>query len=72
MLTDTTTTTGSKLENIFPLGFLSSHLISSHLNPLTLTGPTDDAAKIPFHHILSSAALRESPNPIPVHSSKNS
>ena len=32
-------------------------------------GTTDDVATIPFHPSLSSAALRESPNPIPVHSS---
>ena len=31
-------------------------------------GTTDDVATIPFHLSLSSAALRESPNPIPVHS----
>ena len=31
-------------------------------------GTTDDIATIPFHPSLSSAALRESPNPIPVHS----
>ena len=31
-------------------------------------GITDDAATIPFHPSLSSAALRESPTPIPVHS----
>ena len=31
-------------------------------------GTTDDVATIPFHPSLSSAALRESPNPIPVHS----
>ena len=35
----------------------------SHLSPLTL-----DVATLPFHHSLSSAALRESPNPIPVQS----
>ena len=29
---------------------------------------TDEVATIPFHLSLSSAALRESPNPIPVHS----
>ena len=31
-------------------------------------GTTDDIARIPFHPSLSSAALRESPNPIPIHS----
>ena len=30
-------------------------------------GTTDDVATIPFHPSLSSAALREAPNPIPVH-----
>ena len=45
--------------------------ISSHLSPLTLEvveGTTDDVATIPFHPSLSSAALRESPNPISIHS----
>ena len=44
-------------------------IISSH--PLNLggrRGTTDDVTTIPFHPSLSSAALRESPNPIPVHS----
>ena len=31
-------------------------------------GTTEDVATIPFHPSLSSAALRESPNSIPVHS----
>ena len=31
-------------------------------------GTPDDIATIPFHPSLSSAALRESPNPIPIHS----
>ena len=46
-------------------------IISSHLSFLNLggrRGTTDDVATIPFHPSLSSAALRESPNPIPVHS----
>ena len=44
------------------------HLISSQsLNLGGRRGTTDDAATIPFHPSLSSAALRESPNPIPVH-----
>ena len=44
-------------------------LISSQsLNLGGRRGTTDDAATIPFHPSLSSAALRESPNPIPVHS----
>ena len=46
-----------------------SSLISSHsLNLGGRRGSTDDVAKIPFHPSLSSAALRESPNPIPIHS----
>ena len=43
-------------------------LLSSHLSPLTLEGTTDGVAAIPFHPFLSSAALRESSNPIPFHS----
>ena len=46
-----------------------SHLISSQsLNRGGRRGTTDYVATIPFHHSLSSAALRESPNPISVHS----
>ena len=46
-----------------------SHLISSQsLNLGGRRGTTDDVATIPFHPSLSSTALRESPNPIPVHS----
>ena len=45
------------------------HLISSQsLNLGGRRGTRDDVATIPFHPSLSSAALRESPNPIPVHS----
>ena len=45
------------------------HLISSQsLNLGSRQGTTDDVATIPFHPSLSSAALRESPNPIPIHS----
>ena len=45
------------------------HLMSSQsLNLGGRRGTTDDVATIPFHPSLSSAALRESPNPIPVHS----
>ena len=45
------------------------HLISSQsLNLGGRRGATDDVATIPFHPSLSSAALRESPNSIPVHS----
>ena len=43
-------------------------LISQYLNPGSRRGTTDDVATIPFHPSLSSAALRESSNPIPVHS----
>ena len=42
--------------------------LSQSLNLGGPRGTTDDVATIPFHHSLSSAALRESPNPIPVHS----
>ena len=46
-----------------------THLISSQsLNLVGRRGTTDDVATIPFHSFLSSDALRESPNPIPVHS----
>ena len=46
-----------------------SHLISSQsLNLGGHRGTTDDVATIPFHPSLSSAALRESPNPIPINS----
>ena len=46
-----------------------THLISSQsLNLGSRRGTTDDVATIPFHPSLSSAALRESPNSIPVHS----
>ena len=41
---------------------------SQSLNLEGRRSTTDDNATIPFHHSLSSAALRESPNPIPVHS----
>ena len=54
-----------KLDNLVQI--VPIHLISS----LNLGGrrcTTDDVATIPFHLSLSSAALRESPNPIPVHS----
>ena len=47
---------------------LISSLSSQSLNLGGRRGTTDDAATIPFHPSLSSAALRESPNPIPVHS----
>ena len=41
---------------------------SQSLNLDCRRGTTDDVATIPFHLSLSSTALRESPNPIPVHS----
>ena len=46
----------------------SSHLSSQSLNFGGCRGTTDDVATIPFHPSMSSAALRESPNSIPVHS----
>ena len=48
---------------------LTSHLISSQLLNLEgRRGTTDDFATMPFHPSLSSAALSESLNPIPIHS----
>ena len=41
---------------------------SQSLNLGGCRGTTDAVATIPFHPSLSSAALRESPNPIPFHS----
>ena len=56
-------------------GILSNHMsvrVSSHLISVPhlggRRGTTDDVATIPFHHSLSSAALRESLNPIYVYS----
>ena len=50
-------------------GLTMSLLISSQSLKLGgRRGTTDDVATIPGHLSLSSAALRESPNPIPVHS----
>ena len=46
----------------------SSLISSQSLNLGDRRGTTDDVATIPFHRFLSSAALRESTNPIPVHS----
>ena len=40
---------------------------SQSLNLGGCRSTTDDVATIPFHPSLSSAALRESPNPIPIH-----
>ena len=49
---------------------LADHLISSSqsLNLGGSRGTTDHIATLPLHPSLSSAALRESPNSIPVHS----
>ena len=41
---------------------------SQSLNLGGRRGTTDDVAAIPFHPSLPSAAPRESPNPIPIHS----
>ena len=48
----------------------SKFISSQSLNLGSRRGTTDDVATIglPFHPSLSSSALRESPNPIPVHS----
>ena len=46
----------------------ASSFISQSLNLGGRRGTTNDVATIPFHPSLSSATLRESPNPIPVHS----
>ena len=43
------------------------HVSSQSLNLGGRRGTTDDVATIPFHPSLSSTALRESPNPIPIH-----
>ena len=57
--------------NIITLCVISSHLISSQSVEVGgRRGTTDDVATIPFHLSLSSVALRESPNSIPVHSLK--
>ena len=57
------------LDSIIPLIAIDLFsLISQSLNLGGRRGSTDDVATIPFHPSLSSAALRESPNPIPVHS----
>ena len=41
---------------------------SQSLNLGGCRGTIDDVATIPFHPSLSTAAIRESPNPIPIHS----
>ena len=57
------------LKAFFSIIIYDSSLISfQFLNLGGRRGTTDDVATIPFHSSLSSAALRESPNPIPVHS----
>ena len=55
------------------INIISSHLASYPERPPSLNlgsrlGTTDDVATLPFHLSLSSAALRESPDAIPVHS----
>ena len=52
--------------NRWPL--VISLISSQSLNLGGRRGTTDDVATIPFHLFLSSAALMDSPNPIPVHS----
>ena len=55
--------------NLLNIDLLLSHLISSQsLNLGGRRGTTDDIKTIPFHPSLSFAALRESPNLIPIHS----
>ena len=59
------------VQNAFLVNILrmNRHLISSQsLNLGGRLGTTNDIATIPFHPSLSSAALRESPNSIPIHS----
>ena len=59
----------SKLMNSPPLSVQVVLISSSQsLNLGGRRGTTDDVATIPFHPSLSFAALRESPNPIPVYS----
>ena len=53
--------------NNTPYIFVSSHH-SQSLNLGGRRGTTDGVETIPFHPSLSSAALKESPNPIPIHS----
>ena len=49
-------------------GWRHHHISSQSLKLGGHRGTTDDVATIPFHPSLSSAALRKSPNPFPVHS----
>ena len=59
----------SHLDVQYHMQIYTSHRVSSQsLNLEGRRGTTDDVTTIPFHPSLSSAALRESPNPIPVHS----
>ena len=51
-----------------PIDFSISLILSQSLNLGGRRGTTDDIATIPFHDSLSSAALKESPNSISVHS----
>ena len=58
-----------KIKKILKGQMNHTSLISSQsLNLGGRRGTTDDVATTPFHPSLSSATLRESPNPIPVHS----
>ena len=50
---------------LFHLHLLDTFISSQSLKLGGRRGTTDDVATIPFHLSLSSAALRESPNPIP-------
>ena len=61
--------TRKKLSLVVSIEIYVDHLISAQsLNLGGRRSTTDDVATIPFHPSLSFAALRESPNPIPVHS----
>ena len=57
-----------KIDYSFDSGHVSSHFSSQSLNLGGRRRTTDDVATIPFHPSLSSAALKESPNPIPADS----
>ena len=58
----------NKQENFIPDNEQENIISSQSLNLGGRRGTTDDIATVPFHHSLSSAGPRESPNPIPVHS----
>ena len=51
-----------------PVSFCNIIISSQFPNLGGHQATTDDVATIPFHPSLSSAVLRESPNPIPIHS----